>query len=315
MAQEAFSLTPAAGTSGQLTATQWREALLQNISLRCPFFIKHCQAGTTPPSPTTIVLSKPPEISDMTLSYWRSLVTQEVLPEGISLPEAYLILKPLQDSALNVFKQDEKEIDRLAEDCKTFIMEARAAFPLVLKWISKTSLARIERFEGATGNQGASAIVEMDAASLIQTAVLSHSHLDTIINREAAAAIVDQLDRLSIDHIDSSTGKPWSDLAFLDEFSRLYRLQLETDPSAIYSHELRIVKLRRALGSKWLQWFLEEQKEDRLPTPSKAWWITSAPASVAYSLPPASRTQLSRLGTSIDVRIWSLIAPTRPHLS
>jgi hypothetical protein len=69
MAQEAFLLTPAAGTPGQLTATQWREALLQNISLRCPFFIKNCQAGTTPPSPTTIVLSKPPEISDMTQSY------------------------------------------------------------------------------------------------------------------------------------------------------------------------------------------------------------------------------------------------------
>jgi hypothetical protein len=105
----------------------------------------------------------------------------------------------------------------------------------------------------------------MGAASLVQTAVLSHSHLDTSINREAAAAIVDQLNRLSIDHIDSSTGKPWSNLAFLDEFSRLYRLQLETDPSAIYSHELRIVKLRRALGGKWLQWSLEEQKEDRLP--------------------------------------------------
>jgi hypothetical protein len=78
-----------------------------------------------------------------------------MLPEGISLPEAYLILKPLKDSTLNAFKQDEKEIDRLAEDCKTFTKEAKAAFPLVLKWISKTSLSRIERFEGATGTEGA----------------------------------------------------------------------------------------------------------------------------------------------------------------
>jgi hypothetical protein len=98
----------------------------------------------------------------MTLSYWRSLVTHAVLPEGISLPEAYLILMPLQDSALHTFKQEEKEIDRLAEDCKTFIKEGRAAFPLVLKWISKTSLASIERFEGASGTEGASAIADMD---------------------------------------------------------------------------------------------------------------------------------------------------------
>jgi hypothetical protein len=37
-----------------------------------------------------------------------------------------------------------------------------------------------------------------------------------------------------------------------------------TDPSAIYSHKLRLAKPRRVLGSKWLQWFLEEQKVDRL---------------------------------------------------
>jgi hypothetical protein len=63
----------------------------------------------------------------------------------------------------------------------------------------------------------------MDAASLIKTAVLSHSHLDAITNREAAAAIVDQLDRLASDQVIPSTGKSLGDLAFLDEFCRLYR--------------------------------------------------------------------------------------------
>jgi hypothetical protein len=126
-----------------------------------------------------------------------------VLPEGIPLPKTYLFLKSPQDSALNTFRQDETEIGRVA------------AFPLVLKWISKTSFARIERFEGTSGTERASAIAEMDAASLIMTGVLSHSHLDTSINREAAAAINDQLGRLAIDQIDSTAGKSWDDLEFL----------------------------------------------------------------------------------------------------
>jgi hypothetical protein len=54
---------------------------------------------------------------------------------------------------LNECKEDEKEIGRLAEDYEASIR------------ISKTSLARIERYEEDTGG-GASAIAHMNTSNL-----------------------------------------------------------------------------------------------------------------------------------------------------